>query len=366
MNTGYIKNLVFALLTLAFSISNGIGQADLKFVNEFLNIGVGARAHGMFGSVTASVDDISAAYWNPGGLARIEAPAQIHAMHASWFGGIANYDYLSAGKRFDDDNNSYGAMTVIRMGVDRIPNTLNLIGPDGSVNYNNVTEFSAADYALLLSYGQELGIEGLTVGATAKVIYRNIGTFGKAFGFGFDIGAIYSIENFRFGLMARDITTTVNAWSFSLSPQDQIVFQQTGNEIPVSSTEIALPKLILGAAYELNDVGLFSYLVEGNLRLSADGTKSGVFSGNNIGIEPTIGFEVGYDQLVFLRAGVGNFQNIVNETAESAFEFQPNIGIGINLGRINLDYALTNIGSVSGVLVSHIISLKLDLFGDRL
>lgn len=359
---------------LAFCIALGsclIGakshaQTDLKFVNEFLNIGVSAKAHGMFGSVTASVDDISAAYWNPGGLARIEAPAQVQAMHASWFGGIANYDYLSAGKRFDSRKSSYGAMSLIRMGVDNIPNTLNLIAPDGSVNYDNVTEFSAADYALLLSYGQELGIDGLTVGATAKVIYRSIGQFANAFGFGIDLGAIYSIENFRFGLMARDITTTVNAWSFSLSPQDQIVFQQTGNDIPVSSTEIALPKLVFGAAYYLNDMGLFDYLIEADLRLSSDGTKSGVFSGNNIGIEPTIGFQLGYDDLVFFRAGVGNFQNIVNETAQSSFEFQPNVGIGINLGRINLDYALTNIGSLSGVLVSHIISLKVDLYGDRL
>ena len=35
-----------------------------KFVNEFLNIGVGARAHGMFGSVVASCNAGTAAYWN--------------------------------------------------------------------------------------------------------------------------------------------------------------------------------------------------------------------------------------------------------------------------------------------------------------
>ena len=361
---------LFVLISLAFifltSSSSLKSQTDVKFVNEFLNIGVGAKAHGMFGSVAASVDDITAAYWNPAGLAKIEAPAQITAMHASWFGGIANYDYLAAGKRFDSKNNSYGAMSLIRMGVDNIPNTLNLIGPDGTVNYDNVTQFSASDYALLLSYGQDLGVEGLSMGATAKVIYRNIGTFGSAFGFGFDIGAFYWINNLKFGLMARDITTTVNSWSFTLSPEDQIVFQRTGNEIPVSSTEIALPKLIFGAAYVLEDLGLFDYTIEANLRLSSDGTKSGVFSGNNIGIEPTIGIELGYNDLIFFRTGVGNFQNIINETAESAFEFQPNIGVGLNLGRVHIDYALTNIGSVSGVLVSHIFSLKLDLFGDRL
>lgn len=360
-----IKSLATALLVLAFAVPNH-AQTDLKFVNEFLNIGVGAKAHGMFGSVTSTVDDITAAYWNPAGLAQIESPAQVSAMHASWFGGIANYDYISAGKRLNSRKKSYGAMSLIRMGVDNIPNTLNLIGPDGSVNYDNVTQFSAADYALLFSYGQELGIEGLTIGGTAKVIYRNIGTFGRAIGFGFDAGIQYWTENLKFGIMARDITTTVNSWSFTLAPEEQVVFAQTGNDIPVSSTEVALPKLIFGAAYELTDMGLFSYLVQTDLRLSSDGTKAGVFSGNNIGIEPTVGLQVGYNDLIYLRAGFGNFQNIVNEQANAAFEFQPNIGLGLNLGKVHLDYALTNIGSVSGVLVSHIVSLKLEFYADRL
>ena len=341
-------------------------QADLRFVNEFLNIGVGAKAHGLQGSVAATVDDITAGYWNPAGLAKIEAPSQVAAMHASWFGGVANYDYLSYGKRFSERNNSYASLSLIRMGIDQIPNTLNLIGPDGALDYNRVEEFSAADYAFFLSYGQDLGIEGLSVGGSAKVIYRNIGSFGSAVGFGFDLGVQYDLGNFKLGLMGRDITTTVNSWSFDLSPDQQAVFQRTGNVIPVSNTEVALPKLVFAAAYELTTKGKFSYLVETDFRLSSDGTKSGVFSGESLGIDPTLGIEVNYDDLAFFRIGVGNFQNIINEQANTAFEFQPNIGLGLDLGKITIDYALTNIGSVSGVLISHVFSLKLDIHGDRL
>ena len=123
---------------------------------------------------------------------------------------------------------------------------------------------------------------------------------------------------------------------------------------------------MLAAAWKKDFGGLFSYLVETDFRFSSDGTKSGVFSGKSIGIDPTIGFEVIYDRKVFFRTGIGNFQNIVNENANSSFEFTPNIGLGLDLGKVNIDYALTNIGGVSGVLVSHIFSLRLDLYSERL
>lgn len=353
------------LTILSICSQKAKAQADVRFVNEFLNIGVGARAHGMAGSVAATTDDITAAYWNPAGLAKIKVPAQVSAMRASWFGGIANYDYIAGGKRFSDDNNSYAAMSLIRMGIDNIPNTLNLIGPDGSVNYDNVTEFSASDYAFLMSYAQDVGRSGLSVGGTAKVIYRSIGSFGSAIGFGFDLGAMYDTGNLKLGLMLRDISTTWNFWSFSLTPEEQLVFQRTGNAIPISSSEVALPKLVLGAAYMIDNGGPLTYLVEGDLRLSSDGTKSGIFSGKSIGIDPTFGVEVVYDNIFAVRAGIGNFQNIVNETTNSSFEFQPNIGVGLNLGLASLDYALTNVGGVSGVLVSHIFSLKVNFLSDR-
>ncbi|MEK7253297.1 MAG: hypothetical protein AAB316_01010, partial [Bacteroidota bacterium] len=40
-----------------------------KYSNEFLSIGVSARAQGMGNSVVASIDDVTAGYWNPAGLA---------------------------------------------------------------------------------------------------------------------------------------------------------------------------------------------------------------------------------------------------------------------------------------------------------
>lgn len=355
-----IKTMLCTAVLASFSFINLQAQAP-KFVNEFLNIGVGADAHGMFGSVAATVDDVTAAYWNPAGLTKIENPLQVSAMHSSWFGGIANYDYFGAAKVLNERKKTVGALTVIRMGIDGIPNTLSLVGPDGSINYGNITEFSTADYAILLSLGKTLESMNLSYGISAKVINRKIGPFGSAWGFGFDAGLQYEVSGFSLGLMARDITTTVNAWSFDLSPENEAILLATGNDVPISSTEIALPKLILAAAKK-GESGTLSYLIEADLRFSTDGTKSGIISGDRFALDPTFGVEVGYNELAFLRFGLGNMQNILNpvNSTQTKFSLQPNIGLGINLGRLHIDYALGNIGSVAEVLISHIFSVKLD------
>jgi len=336
-----------------------------NFVNEFLNIGVGARAHGMFGSVVADVNDVTAAFWNPAGLSTIDEPFEVSAMHAEWFGSVANYDYISFGKQLDKEIGSYGAISIIRMAIDNIPNTLNLIGPDGSVDYDRVTSFSAADYGIFLSYGRNLKPAGMSLGGSIKVIRRSIGSFGGAWGFGADVGWMWKRDKLSIGVMAKDITTTFNTWSFDLTEEEKIIFQQTGNDIPVSSTEINLPKLLIGASYKIAKEKL-SYTINGQLNISSNGTKAGVLSSEKINLDPTFGFEIGFVNKVYVRAGVGNIQNVINpaNSNASSLEFQPNIGLGLNLGRINVDYALGNLAEVAGIPSSHIISLRLR-FEDR-
>ncbi len=79
-------------------------------------------------------------------------------------------------------------------------------------------------------------------------------------------------------------------------------------------------------------------------------------------LDPRIGLEADYDGFVQLRAGVGNFQRVKDDfdPNKEVLTLQPNFGIGLRLGRVQLDYALTDIGNVSQVLYSHIFSVRLD------
>jgi len=80
-----------------------------------------------------------------------------------------------------------------------------------------------------------------------------------------------------------------------------------------------------------------------------------------VSIDPALGFEWGYTDLVFLRAGVGNFQQITQIDDSKKLSFQPNIGVGFKYKGIQVDYALTDLGDQSAALYSNIFSLKVDL-----
>jgi hypothetical protein len=350
------------LLSLSFFSIASIAFAQ-KYSNEFLAIGVGARAQGMSGAVTATSNDLFSSYWNPAGLAQLESPFQLGIMHAEWFGGIAKYDYLGMAKPLKGDRKRAIGLSIIRLGIDKIPNTLNLVGPDGSINYDKVTEFSAADYAVNFTYAQQMKNPNLSIGGNLKVIRRIIGSFAGAWGVGADFGIQYKKGDWRLAAVGRDITTTYNAWTATLTDEEKRVFSSTNNVIPQSSVEITKPTIVLGAAFVKSVSKKVDLTVEGNFAFTTDGQRNTLINSKAINIDPRLGFEVGYNKNVWLRLGVGNFQYIKNEEdpLKKDLNFQPNIGLGLKLGRIHVDYALTNLGNVSQVLYSHIFSLKLDL-----
>ncbi len=354
-----IKGTLLPGLCLAFT--SVFAQTDApKYSNEFLDIGVSARALSMGNSVVASVNDVTSGYWNPAGLLGITSNINISLMHAEYFAGIAAYDYAAVAAPIDSV--SAFAITAIRFGVDNIPNTTQLIDASGNVNYDNITSFSAADYAFIFSYARNFGIPGLSLGASIKVIHCIVGPFANSWGFGFDLGGQYKYKGWQFGAEARDVTSTFNAWSYTLDQQTLAVFQETGNEIPENGIEVTLPRLLLGAgrnfSFFKNKVSLFTEL---DADVTFDGRRNTLISSNPISVDPHLGLEIGYKGLIFLRGGIGNIQQSSDPTGAGITTFQPDFGVGIKIKSFSLDYTLTDIGNTSVATYSNIFSLKLDI-----
>lgn len=352
-----IRNSVLTAFISVFFCLQALAQAP-KYSNEFLSIGVGGRPMGMSGAVVSSIDDATAAVWNPAGLVNIEGNIQVAAMHAELFAGISKFDYATLATHLDSTRTI--GFSIIRFGTDEIPNTLDLIDATGVIDYSKLKSFSIADYAFIFSYAAKSKIPGLNIGGNAKIIHRTVGEFGKAWGFGFDLSAQYRINKWRFGVMAKDVTSTFNAWSYNTDLLEE-TFNRTGNEIPKNSTEITLPKLILGTGYRFNFSQKVSCLFEVNTDLTFDGKRNVLISSDPLSIDPHFGLELGYNNFIFLRGGIQNIQNVKNLDGTTSKIVQPNMGLGIRLGRLTLDYALTNIGS-SETLYSNVFSLRLDIY----
>lgn len=343
-------------LFLLFSVCSQ-AQTVRKYSNEFLNIGVDAAALGMANTATAHTNDVNSVYWNPAGLVYVENK-QIGLMHASYFANIAQYDYI--GYASPIDSVSTLGLSVIRFGVDNILNTTQLIDTNGQVNYNNISLFSTSDYAFTLSYARNTKIKGLSYGVNAKVVRRIIGDFANSWGFGFDVGLQYQKKNWNFGLMARDLTTTTNIWLINedaFVPIQNAVAGQN-QELP-EKTEITLPKVQLGIARKFSIKEKYGLLISGNLNTRFTRT-SDIISSESLSIDPALGMQLDLKKIVFLRAGVGNFQRIRQFDYSFKTSFKPNVGIGFQYKGIALDYALTNIGDLEDAMYSNVFSLKID------
>lgn len=352
-----IRFSLFSLLLLFPNFWSLAQSSTPKYSNEFLSLGVGGRGLGMANVQTAIANDVTAGYWNPASLVNLSHKYQGSIMHASYFAGIANFDY--GGFAMKMDSSSTLGFSVIRFAIDDIPDTRYLYDANGAINYDNIRFFSAADYAFLTSYGRSVPwLQGLSIGINVKVVHRKAGEFASAWGFGLDAAARLDVKSWKFGLMLKDITGTFNAWSHNTEMVRE-VYTATGNEIPQNSLEITLPKAILGIGKSFPLYKDFHMLTALDLDITFDGQRNVPVKTGFLSIDPHFGLELDYDHLAMVRFGVKNFQQTTGLNDKKSWSFQPDFGIGIQLNKIGIDYAFTDIGNQSESLYSHVFSIIL-------
>lgn len=363
------NRLYLTLLYILFFLTSS-GQFR-KYSNEFLNIGAGARGLAMGSAQVASVKDGTAGYWNPAGLVGIDGTAQINLMHAEYFAGIGKYDYVGVALPTANEKRTIG-ITGLRFAVDDIMNTLFLVEPDGSINYNNIQSFSSADYAFIFSFAQKLkesDEKNVHFGVNAKVIHRSVGKFAKAWGFGLDAGVQIFSNDWRFGVSARDITTTFNAWSFSFTDKEKEVLYLTKNEIPIKSTELTAPRVVIGIGRGFWLGNKASLLVEANLDVTFDGKRNTLISSSPVSADPKLGLELNINNVFFLRGGVNNFQKALSDgdtmNLKKVWIYQPSAGAGFKIQNVAVDYAFTNLANQSNPLFTHVFSLRLNMGNNK-
>ncbi len=327
---------------------------SVSYGNDFLSIGSGARALGMGSAHVSNVGDVTAGFWNPAGLVFVEG-TEIAYMHSERFGGIVGYDYGAVALQIPGSEGVL-AVSFFRQGVDGIKNTLNAWDRERQRPRENaadyITEFSARDMAFFVSYGLSI-TENFHAGASVKVLNSRLGPFADAWGYSLDVGAIYQTDDYLFGINLVDITTMLKFWSVNAN-ELRALEEDFGDEIPVGQNEIIYPTIKLGAS-RFFDLGEFSLVAAIDTDLRFENRRTYYFNVGSMSIEPHIGLEMGYQDMVFIRGG---FTDFATDRSGSIFT-SPTLGAGLRLGSFDLDYGFSSFAGVSSDLgFTHRVSLK--------
>lgn len=324
-----MKNIfIIFLITIIFSA--GFAVEFSKYASEFLYTAGDSRAWSMGSAYVAATNNATSGFWNPAGLINAKG-LQVYFTHTRQFLSSIQYDYLTASNQFKDG--TILGISFLRLGVSEIPNVpenaalhenSNIVGLD----YSKISTFGTSDNTFILSFAKKY-TDDIYIGANAKLIYRDFSSE-SAYGIGFDTGMQYKwFSGLTVGLMLRDITTTMIAWS-------------TGTK------ELITPSIRSGLSYEylINDWDLafrpameFGFLFESR-------EETAQLNLGPISLDTFWGLETAYKDLIFLRLGYDDLQRF-------------NGGLGVAISKLGVDYSYTNFDEELGNV--HRISFHLNL-----
>jgi len=300
------KQIIFFVITLTFANSSyaQTGTAGATGL-AFLKLGVGARANGMGEAYASVVNDATATFWNPAGLARLNH-AHLTFSHSEWLQDISS-EFLAFAFPAFGGVTGFSANLHNIGGIERHTTAGESLG---NIEWNYV--------ALGVSHGRSIG-QNLSAGVTVKYLYEKI-YLESASGYAFDFGV-----NFR--PLSDPLHLTLAVQNLG-----------TLNKLKAESTD--LPRTLrLGASYE---VGLEDF--DGVMVVAAEGVK--VFESDWRG---HFGAEIELKNLLALRFG---YQTGYEEKTLAG-------GFGVSFQRYHLDYGYTPFSSNLGD--THRFSFGLDL-----
>ncbi len=331
------KIIIFVQTVLLFSsLSAQFDNAGTSAMN-FLKIGTGARGIAMGSSQVASVNDASALFWNPAGIAGVKRN-QLLLSNNNWIADIS-HNFLAS------------AIPIGELGVVGVSISYLSMGDMKVTDWNNTNgtgqTFSANSAAAGLGWARSLN-DRFSVGIQIKYLHESISN-STANSFALDIGSQYDIGWLRIGmsilnfgpqvkidgrdLLVRfdplpevgsnppDVTANLETQSWSLPITFQIGFAVTPikNELIRFTSSLDYrderdyrPQTSLGMEFAFEEIIFLRGGLRNRVYSSANGAsieldETYLLSGG-IGVaytipttEFTVHFDYGYQQLKFFR-----------------------------------------------------------------
>jgi long-subunit fatty acid transport protein len=315
------KALLLMILFSAFSFSLFAQSQVGNTASSFLEIPVGARSIGMGEAHVAAVSDVSALYWNPAGITRIDQN-QVTFQNTDWF----------------VDTKLYYAASVFKLNEKYLGISINMFD-SGEMDVRTITlpdgtgeKFKVQDISIGLSYAQAL-TDNFSLGGSLKFVQNQVwrmtaSTIALDLGFfyetpfkGLDLG--FSISNFGGEMKLEGDNTFV--------PVDLDPLNSGNNDgVPANLQTNAwdLPLIFrIGTTYDV------IHTVDHKFIISADA----VYPNNNTNYINT-GAEYAFRSILFLRSG---YSNIFIDDDYGTGHFRAGIGLK-PLSNLEIDFAISD------------------------
>jgi hypothetical protein len=306
----------------------------------FLGIDMGPRGTAMGGAYVSVANDVSAMYWNPAGIARING-FEASFTNTKWIADLS-LNFAGAVLPLGDVGNIGINATFLTM--DQIERTT-ISQPEGTGEL-----FDVGSYAFGLSYARNLTNQ-FSIGVNAKYIDERL-YHSSATGFALDVGALFDTKFYglMLGMSISNYGTKLQLDGRDMDVQHDIDASVSGNNPNINSRLMTDP-------YDLPllfRVGVSMDVLKGaansNLIISVDALhpSDDVESIN-------IGGEYVFEEILYLRAG---YKGLFAKDSEYGWNYGGGIRYSIGGTTIHFDYSYIDFGILKS---AHMFNIGLGL-----
>ncbi len=313
---------LWAFMPLAIAGQTKVGSTAAPF----LNIAVGSRAISMGAAFVATANDVSALYYNPAGISRMQSNGA-YFEHSKWFADIS---YNWAGAVLNLNNYGSVGLSVNYLDYGEMEVTT-FTEPDGTGEM-----FTPYDLCFAVSYAYNL-TDGFSVGGSVKYINQKI-YHSTASAAAIDLGVLFlsDVYGLKIGASISNFGTDMKLDGKDLYIQYDVSSESKGNNDEIlaklNTDSYPLPLLFrVGIAMDVLNTDMHKFTFGVDALHPNDNSES-----INVGAEYT------FYNLLSLRGG---YKNLFLENTEEgltlgvgvSYEFSPGLGL-------SFDYAYQDFG----------------------
>ena len=298
---------------------------------QFLKIGIGARAVGMGSAFAATANDITSIYWNPAGLTYNKSNEALFN-HTNWIADVG-VDFAAFASYLE----GFGTVGVSFTSINAIDGMIvrTVEQPEGTGE-----RFDAGGFSIGLSFARQL-TENFSMGFNVKYIRESI-WHESATGFAIDAGALYKIDvlnELRLGASISNFGSKMKMDGRDIQEIKQVGSTGTGNLI---DTKVILEEWDIPLTFRVGVAADVLKMEDHKITLGMDAVHP-----NDHTEYVNTGFEYGWNEIVFIRAG---YASLFEEKTEKGLT----LGVGLNYRIVNsvkviFDYAYQDLGRLENV-----------------